>query len=522
MALAAAPDIPGFSALSQLGAGPSSSIFSAQSVDLGRWVALTVYSSTGRSTGKTGAAADEFRRGFELTRRLGVHPHAVTLLDWGTAPDGRPYIVTEFYEHGTFDTRVSGNQPLPVDKTLRIGIQVAGALETAHRAGVIHGGVHPARILADSDDEPSLADMGLVSLVDPTGPDALLGPLNHHAPPEVLEGDERSPATDVYSLASTLHTLLTCQPPYRVETDDAAAALLLRILRQEHAPLTRADAPPSLAQTLRAALHPDPRQRPASVLAFAQTLQEIQNEIGVPRTQPVLLDVARELAGADEPSRSAPSLPPNVAPTAPPAPPAGLSAAAPPWARLPTPPPETTSAVGLPPDSQTRPAPVRGQQQPERPSGQPARAAPPAPSASPSDDKAFVPYPMPETEPPVGETGHPATDAPPSPAQPAVPTSPTSPAAPPTTVPPAAIAHPAIAERVEPHEMQASARTQSSESPAASTRTRLVARGPKALPVIVLAIIVGILIVGATWMVISGSDPSDATTDSDPVEEQSG
>lgn len=469
MALAAAPDIPGFHALSQLGAGPSSWIYSAQSEGLGRWVALTIYSSSG-SADSSDPGADGFRKGFELTRRLGAHPHAVTLLDWGISPDERPYIVTEVYEHGTFETRVSGDQPLPVDKTLRIGIQVAGALETAHRAGVIHGGVHPARILADSDDEPSLADIGLVTLVDPSGPDALLGPPNHHAPPEVLEGDTVSAATDVYSLASTLHTLLTCRPPYRTKADDTAAALLLRVLRHEHTPLTRTDAPPALVQALHAALHPDPGQRPASVLTFAQSLQAVQNEIGAPQTHPVLLDVAQQLSGADEP-------------------------AAPPWARsgaIPAPRP--------PVGPTTAPTPVVKAPGPQRQgSAQPPRPPMAAPSETPPSaptpiDKAFVPYtadPSPPLSPPAPETAPP----------------------------------PAVSDQTQPpapsSPMPGPAGLPRSDSTVPDRRTRLVARGPKALPVVILGAIVAALIAGATWMVLSGSDPSDATTNNDPTEQPS-
>jgi serine/threonine protein kinase len=522
MALAAAaPDIPGFHALSQLGAGPSSSIFSAQSEGLGRWVALTIYQSPDR-TNRTGPDADRFRRGFELTRRLGVHPHAITLLDWGLAPDGSPYIVTEFYEHGTFDTRVSGNQPLPVDKTLRIGIQVAGALETAHRAGVVHGGVHPARVLADSDDEPSLADIGLVPLVDPSGPDALLGPTNHHAPPEVLEGNEMSPATDVYSLASTLHTLLTAHPPYRTEAEDTAAALLLRVLRHEHSPLNRPDAPATLVNALRSALHPDPRQRPASVLAFAQTLQGVQREIGAPQTDPVLLDVAPGLRGNGEPAPR----PPATAPAPSPA----TQSAAPPQAAAPVPSSELPAAWPEPSAHQAQTSPAeqppmpsaRQHQVPSAPADQVRSPSVPTswrPETSPAPqrempsalppvdpiDKAFVPYPAPEAE---GE-GEPHEAG-----------SGENPAGPPPSSAPGTVQPPALAKRVEPHEMHAPATALHDEAPPTGSHPRLIARGPKALPVIVLGAIVAVLVAGATWMVVSGSDPSDASSDTDPPTEQ--
>lgn len=305
MSLVAPPQLPGFKALSSLGHGPNSAIYSADSERLARRVAITVYGTT--------CDPRKFQRAYEVARRLGAHPHAVTVLDWGLTVEGRPYVVKELYEHGTFESRVRGHQALPVDKTLRIGIALSGALETAHRAQVIHRGVHPARVLADSDDEPSLADCGLAPLVDPSGPAALLGAPDYHAPPEVLENDhvtrsDVSPATDVYSLASTLYTLLAARPPYwRGDPEDTAAALLLRVLQHEVAPIERSDVPDSVERVLQAALDGTPAQRPASALAFAQALQSVQREIGSTVTEPVLLDVVPTLHPA------VPDVPPETA-----------------------------------------------------------------------------------------------------------------------------------------------------------------------------------------------------------------
>lgn len=305
MSLVAPPQLPGFHALSSLGYGPNSAIYSADSERLGRRVALTIYATT--------CDSPQFQRSYEVARRLGAHPHAVTVLDWGLTIEGRPYVVKELYEHGTFESRIRGHQALPVDKILRIGIALSGALETANRADVIHCGVHPARVLADADDEPSLADFGLVPLVDPSGPAALLGTPAYHAPPEVLESQgvkrsDVSPATDVYSLASTLYTLLAARPPYwRDNTEDTAAALLLRILQHDVAPIGRSDVPHSLEHLLRTALNGAPSERLPRALAFAQALQGVQREIGATVSDPVVLDVAPTLplAVPDPPAQTA-------------------------------------------------------------------------------------------------------------------------------------------------------------------------------------------------------------------------
>jgi serine/threonine-protein kinase PknK len=260
MALAAAPDVPGFQALSPLGYGPTSTIYSAQSTTLGRWVSLTVYSASLPDE----RSQKKFRRAFELTRRLGVHPAAVTMLDCGLTSDKHAFVATEIYERGTLEARSQG-RPLPVDDVLRIGVALAGALETAHRAEVIHGGVHPARVLLGNDGEPALADLGLVALVEKGGLAALTGPVStaYHAPPEVLEGEAVTPASDVFSLASTLYTALAGRPPYQRDSeDDTPASLLLRILQHDVPPVGRPDVPPSLEDALRRALSCSPRDRP--------------------------------------------------------------------------------------------------------------------------------------------------------------------------------------------------------------------------------------------------------------------
>lgn len=502
MAVAAAPEVPGFHALSPLGAGPTSTMFSAQSEQLGRWVALLIY---GRSTSDGDPA--RFRKAFGLARRLGVHPHAVTVLDCGITPDRRPYIVTEFYEHGTFDSRVAGDNPLPLDKTLRIGIAVAGALETAHRAKIIHRGVHPARLLADHNDEPSLADLGLVPLVDHAGTQALLGPLNHHAPPEVLEGDTLGVPTDIYGLASAVFTLLTARPPFWVpDPEDTPAALLLRILRQDIQSLGGPAVPPSLEAALRAALHCDPNQRPATALAFAQSLQAVQRELGLEETQPVLLDVASGMnegleerfnGDADhmEPPSSAATLPPAPDP-------------------LPPPGPTPFRQVFVP-----YPVPESDED------GQEAVVAAPEPPAAPVDAPPVVPQswdepppapvaPLAPPEPPIpaplaGEASHPddrplherlATANPWPPAPEAAPVAPVASVAQP---PPENLRLGDLgdAEEKDPKKVH--------NPPSLGAR---IVHGPRALPVIVLGIIVAVLLAAAVWMVVSGSDPSGATT----------
>lgn len=317
MAIAAAPEISGFRALSPLGFGPTSTIYSAQGLALGRWVALTVYSTVLPNE----RSQRRFARSFDVARRLGAHPNVVTMLESGMTFERQPWIATEIYERGTLQSRVENRQPLPVDEVLHMGILLAGALETAHRAEVVHGGIHPARVLISHEGDPALADLGLVPLVDKGGLAALIGPGSFHAPPEVLEAGAMTPATDVYALASTLYTALTACAPYQRDVDDTTAALLVRILQHDVPPIGRRDVPASLEDALRRALNSEPPRRPGRVLAFARELQSCQQELGLPVSQPVVLDVSASirLAAADT---GEPRL--TVAPVVEPAPPSSV------------------------------------------------------------------------------------------------------------------------------------------------------------------------------------------------------
>jgi serine/threonine protein kinase len=435
MALAAAPDVPGFHALSPLGYGPTSTIYSAQSTTLGRWVALTVYSANLPDE----RSQKKFRRAFDVARRLGIHPGAVTMLDCGLTAEKHAYVATEIYERGTLEGRSQG-RPVPVDEVLHIGIVLAGALETAHRADVIHGGVHPGRVLLGSDGEPALADLGLVPIVERSGVAALVGPVSmcYHASPEVLEGEAVTPASDVFSLASSLYSALTGHPPYQRDIeDDTAASLLLRILQHDVLPVDRPDVPPSVEDALRRALSCSPRDRPGRALAFARSLQACQQELSRRVTEPVVMDVAASLGlavaeDADEghdagfaarPAPPAPSYLPPPPPAPPlPAPSSSVFGASPSAASVfpdvpgvdpgrPRPPADFVlpadlggpSSDPVPADPPPLPAALASQSAPAGAEPAPRPELAPAPSSNGASpvQRVFIPYPAPEPPDPL-------------------------------------------------------------------------------------------------------------------------
>ena len=125
-----------------------------------------------------------------------------------------------------------------------MGIKLAGALETAHRAEILHRDVKPQNILLTEFGEPALADFGVAMLQSSTQTTTgLFDFTTLHVAPELLEGGQATPATDVYELASTLYQLLAGQSAFRAFAGESPASIILRILRDPVQPLTRAEIP---------------------------------------------------------------------------------------------------------------------------------------------------------------------------------------------------------------------------------------------------------------------------------------
>src|SRR6476661_359418 len=90
--------------------------------------------------------------------RLSGHPHIVTILQVGTTPGGRPYIVMPCHGKGSLEALIRRHGPMDWCETLRIGVKLAGALEAAHRAGILHRDVKPGNVLLTEYGEPQLTD----------------------------------------------------------------------------------------------------------------------------------------------------------------------------------------------------------------------------------------------------------------------------------------------------------------------------------------------------------------------------
>jgi hypothetical protein len=276
------PELPNFTYQSWLGGGGFADVFLYRQLRPARDVAVKVL--------RTAALEPHELRAFDaeadLMARVSAHPYIVTIYGAEVAPDGRPYLVMEYYSKPHFGQRARQG-PLSVPEVLRVGVRIASAVETAHRAGILHRDIKPANILVNQYDRPGLTDFGIAGAREGTDIGEAAGVTVAYAPPEVLldesPGDELG---DVYSLAATLYALLAGHAPFEATGgDNGAQAVLNRTLSGAVAPIHRPDLPRTLELLLAQAMSKKPAHRPASAAAFGRALQGIERELQLAVTE---------------------------------------------------------------------------------------------------------------------------------------------------------------------------------------------------------------------------------------------
>lgn len=285
--IASAPALPGFEFIDVLGSGGYADVYLYEQLMPRRRVAVKVL----RAQGMTDALATQFTAEANHMAALSAHPYIVTIFGAAVSDDSRPYLVMEYYPGLNLSARCR-QKPLGVPEALRIGVQIAGAVETAHRSGILHRDLKPANVLTSAFGKPGLTDFG-ISAVKAEGLEAG-GVSIPWSPPELLddsgEADERS---DVYSLAATIYTLLAGRAPFEAASgDNSALALMSRIERDAVPKLGRGDVPVSLERALASAMSKSAEGRPASAADLARSLQSVERELHL---QPTDLDVPDEV-----------------------------------------------------------------------------------------------------------------------------------------------------------------------------------------------------------------------------------
>ncbi|MDQ1057650.1 hypothetical protein QFZ23_001551 [Arthrobacter globiformis] len=271
------PRIPGFNYVSLLGSGGFSDVYLYEQDRPRRKVAVKVL----LSGLKTEGARRRFESEANLMAQLSSHPFIVTIFEAEVTEDGHSYLAMEYCSRPSLDVRYR-RQRFSVDEVLAVGIQVASAVETAHRAGIAHRDIKPANILVTDYNRPALTDFGISgTLAGDVDEDA--GMSIPWSPPEQFrDGNVDGVLVDVWALGATLYTLLAGRSPFVLPgADNSQRELISRITNLPVPRLSRADVPESLELALATAMAKSPASRYSSAHAFALALQRIQAELNL-------------------------------------------------------------------------------------------------------------------------------------------------------------------------------------------------------------------------------------------------
>jgi serine/threonine protein kinase len=247
------------------------------------------------------------------------HPAAVTLYDV-VQDQGQTFIVMELVPAPTLAALVQTGGPLPPGQVAEIGRQLAGALEAAHRAGIVHRDVTPGNVMVAEDGGAKLADFGIASLQgDPrlTATGLVVGSPAYMAP-EQARGEPSGPPADLWALGATMFFAVEGEPPF---DKGALIPTLAAVVNEEPRPPRRAG---PLVPVIGRLLVKDPATRPsaAKVGAWLGGLVDEGGAVPIPPApspaipEPVATSVPSQTTAALQRSRDASMFEPAQAPLA--------------------------------------------------------------------------------------------------------------------------------------------------------------------------------------------------------------
>jgi serine/threonine-protein kinase len=283
MALTNGTKLGPYEIVAPLGAGGMGEVYRARDTRLDRMVAIKVLP---QHLSDTPEARQRFEREARAVSALN-HPHICTLHDVGSQ-DGTEYLVMEYLEGETLAARLEKGA-LPLEQVLKFGMEVANALDKAHRQGIIHRDLKPGNIMLTKGGT-KLMDFGLAKQSGPaplaaaltemtqeqsklTGEGMIVGTFQYMAP-EQLEGKEADARTDIFAFAEVIYEMSTGMPAF---TGKSRASLIAAILTTKPTPITQLQpmTPVALERVVKKCLAKDPDERWQSASDLACELQWI-------------------------------------------------------------------------------------------------------------------------------------------------------------------------------------------------------------------------------------------------------
>jgi hypothetical protein len=263
----------GYHVIELVGAGGMGLVYRAEQRILGRTVALKVIRPEIAESG-------DYRSRFLREARFAAavdHPHVVSVFDTGEQ-DGRLYLTMQWVDGTELGTLIEREQRLAPERTVLIGVQLAGALQAVHDAGLVHRDVKPSNVLVrdiGGRDHAYLTDFGIAKAPDAqdslTRTGWVIGTPGYLSP-EQIRGEQPGPRSDLYALGCVVFQALTGQPPFQGDSD-----LAVRWAQASTPPPPASSLCPALGSRydafLARALAVDPQDRFTSGTGFAEALQ---------------------------------------------------------------------------------------------------------------------------------------------------------------------------------------------------------------------------------------------------------
>jgi eukaryotic-like serine/threonine-protein kinase len=255
----------------ELGAGGMATVYLAHDLKHDRKVAIKVL----RPELAAVIGAERFLREIKTIANL-QHPHILGLIDSGEV-QGTAYYVMPFVEGESLRERLTREKQLPIADAVRLATQVAGALDYAHRHGVIHRDIKPENVMLH-DGAALVADFGIALAVSSAGGGSRmtetgmsLGTPHYMSPEQAMGEREITARSDVYALGAMTYEMLVGEPPF---TGPTAQAIVAKVMTAEPAGLTaqRRSVPPAVEDAVLTALAKLPADRFATAAEFSAAL----------------------------------------------------------------------------------------------------------------------------------------------------------------------------------------------------------------------------------------------------------
>jgi len=309
--------------LRRLGAGGMGVVYEAEDLKLGRHVALKMLAGASDPV-----ALERFWREARTASALN-HSGICTIYEINET-ESQPFLVMELLEGQSLDQLYSGGRTMPVARLVDIGIQVADALDAAHRKGILHRDIKPGNIFVTPSGQAKIVDFGLARYealgeMTATGipahhvlttPGTTLGTIAYMSP-EQARGEPLDARSDIFSFGVVLYEMSTGRHPFAGTTTAVLFDKLLNYLPPEPISLNP-DLPQEFENVLAKALEKDRELRYQSAADLRADLRRLQRGAPAPRGMPAPAPAARPPAyGGIVREPSGVNLPPAAPPVTP-------------------------------------------------------------------------------------------------------------------------------------------------------------------------------------------------------------